>query len=357
MSFRDSILRYRARIDRLFLPRIHPLRYLFLEITRVCNLHCRYCGSDCTPQPQGTELTAAQWIEAISSIARDFPAPKIMVAVTGGEPLLKEGVFDILQALHEHRFRFGMVTNGTRLEPATARKLVSTGIDSISVSLDGPELSHEQQRGHGSFQKALQALRNLKSAGYRGILEVISTLTKETAPVLRETQRLLHEEGIAQWRVVAAFPLGRAMQSSAQMLANSEIKELLDRVATMRKSSKLPVPEYGEEGFLGCRYEQQVRPYFYHCRAGITIGGIKADGSIGACPEIPKNLDQGNVLVDRFSTVWNNGYEAFRNRSWTRKGICADCTDFNVCQGNSLHLWDFARGETRRCYLKEICAG
>ncbi len=355
MNFHDALVRYRARIDRLLLPRIHPLRYLFLEVTRVCNLHCSYCGSDCTKRPQGTELTSGQWISAISSIARDFSAPKIMVAVTGGEPLLKEGIFDILRTLREHHFQFGMVTNGTCLDQATARELVSTGIGSISVSLDGPEQSNDRQRGHGSFQKALRALLNLRSAGYRGILEVISTLTKETAPALRETQELLRKEGITRWRVAAAFPLGRARQSSGTMLSNPEIKDLLETVMTLRASSKSPVPEYAEEGFLGCRYEQKVRPYFYHCQAGLTVGGIKADGSIGACPEIPKNLDQGNVLVDRFSTVWNNGYAAFRNRSWTRKGICSDCKDFRVCQGNSLHLWDFERGETQRCYLREIC--
>ena len=131
----------------------HPLRYVFLEVTRRCNLACVYCGSSCTPKAQREEMPVSSWIDIVRQIANDFDSKQIMVAVTGGEPLLKEGVDELFYELSAQGFAYGMVTNGYFLDEARARKLVDAGMRSISISMDAPAEINDRLRGRGASKK------------------------------------------------------------------------------------------------------------------------------------------------------------------------------------------------------------
>ena len=72
----------------------HELRYLFFEVSRRCNIACRYCGSECTRRERENELTTQQWLSIIDQVAEDFNPRRVMVAVTGGEPLYREDIFE-----------------------------------------------------------------------------------------------------------------------------------------------------------------------------------------------------------------------------------------------------------------------
>lgn len=89
------------------------------------------------------------------------------------------------------------------------------------------------------------------------------------------------------------------------------------------------------------------------CHAGITVAGILADGSISACPSIRANYHQGNIYTDDFIDVWMNGYQQYRDRSWMKKGVCADCKYFKFCRGNGMHLRD-SSGNLLTCRLLEM---
>ena len=99
----------------------HELRYLFLEVTRACNLSCVYCGSSCGKKPQREELSIEQWLNVVRQVAEDFDPANVMVAVTGGEPLTKPGVFDLFAELHRLGFHYGMVSNAFLLDADAAR--------------------------------------------------------------------------------------------------------------------------------------------------------------------------------------------------------------------------------------------
>lgn len=107
--------------------------------------------------------------------------------------------------------------------------------------------------------------------------------------------------------------------------------------------------QYGCEGFLPPALDRAVRREPYFCRAGISIGSVLADGSISACPNLPRTLVQGNVRRDDLLEVWERRFEPFRDRGWMRTGPCRGCRLFDRCAGNSLHLWDEAAGETALC--------
>ena len=339
--------KHAEQIDGLM--RDHPLRYLFLEITRRCNLACAYCGSSCLPTDTAKELTIPEWLEQIRQVAADFEPRRVMVAVTGGEPLLREGVFSIFAELRRLGFPYGMVSNARLLDAAAAREMVRCGIGSISLSMDAPPDLNDRLRGRGSTLAVAEAIRHLRAAGYKGKLEIITTVTRPVIPVLPQVRRMVAEARVPLWRLGIVMPIGRAAERPDLVPGPAEVRRLLEFVRDARADGLLPKPEFCEEGYVGDEFEGIVRPYLSQCRAGITTGGILRDGSIGACPELGPAFAQGHVSRDRFRDVWRDRYQVFRDRTWARGGACADCEAWERCRGGALHLRERPGAEMLRC--------
>ncbi len=333
------------------LRRTHPLRFLVLEVTRRCNLACAYCGSACNGAPQGEELSASEWIRVIREIVQDFDATKMTVEITGGEPLVKEGIFDILNELGRLGCRFGMVSNGQLLDQSTARTIVRSGLRSLSLSLDAPFALNDELRGRGASQKVVSAIDAVRAAGYRGTLEIISTITTPAIACLDEMRRIVSELKIPRWRVVPVMPLGRAAERPDLVPDNAGLRTILEYVREARADGFVPVPELCDEGFLGDEFEMQVRPYLWQCTAGVTLGSVLCDGRIGACTHLSEAFVQGDVRRERFRTVWEERFQILRDRSWANHGVCASCAEFARCQGGSLHLYAKPGAKPARCLL------
>jgi radical SAM protein with 4Fe4S-binding SPASM domain len=327
----------------------HPLQYLFLEVTRVCNLACRYCGSSCSPKERANELTVPEWIEILRGIAKDFEPRKIMVAVTGGEPLLKDGIFDLFAELRRLGFPYGMVSNGQLLDRATAERLVAVGMGSVSLSMDAlPELN-DRLRGRGVSAGVQSAIVNLRAAGFRGKLEIISTITKPAVAGLEDMRRFVAALRVPLWRVAPVMPIGRALDHPELLPGPVEIRTILEFVRLSRRDAFVPRPEFSEEGFVGDRFEGEVRPYLCQCSAGTRIAGIRADGRIGACPELSPDFDQGDIRHDRLKDVWDTKYAVFRDRRWAKRGPCRSCGQWARCRGGAMHLYSKPGGDFLRC--------
>ena len=334
----------------------HELRYLFFEVSRRCNIHCRYCGSECTNEERAHELTADEWIAIIDQLAEDFDPKRVMIAVTGGEPLYKKGILDIYKHLHEKGFHYGMVTNSTLLNAEMAQKLVECGIDSISLSCDCIPKINDSIRGKGMSAYVEKAITNLNNAGYTGILEILSTITKPCMPYLNDMQKWVMDHGIKRWRAAPVMPLGRAAENVDLLLDEDDVRELLKFIRGHRRELGDTLRlEFSEEGYLGDAFEGLVRPYLCQCRAGINVGGIRYDGKLGACPEISQVFDQGDIHNERFSEAWNNKYQVYRDRSWTKPlGPCRTCDKFNICHGGALHLYNDMHTPASRCFYEML---
>ncbi len=333
---------------------VHPLRYLFFEITQKCNLDCLHCGSDCGKRPLDNELTAEEWLQFISRLASHYPKKtKPFLVFTGGEPLLHNNLYDILGAAHQSGFSFGMVTNGFALDAKAADRLVSFGIFSLTVSLDGLEKSHDRLRGRsGSFKRAEQALRLIASRPVR-MPDVVTCVHPGNLSELQALLKVIQNTGIRRWRLFNIFPKGRAAVNNDLILSDTETVKMLDWIRTMRPGLRAEgfYLDYCCEGYLPKSLDSQVRDEPYFCRAGIAIGSVLADGSISACPNISRKLIQGNIRNDDFFKVWENKFKPFRDRKWMKQGECKTCKEWRRCLGNSLHLWNDEKGTTERCYL------
>jgi radical SAM protein with 4Fe4S-binding SPASM domain len=335
----------------------HPrLGYLFWEATLLCNLGCRHCGSDCNRSfDTKDELKTGEVISAFRQMAQDFNPRQIMVAVTGGEPLVRPDLFEIMGAVRKMGFPWGMVSNGFCVDEKLVNECRRTGLKTLVISLDGAcAETHDWLRGKGSFDRAVTAIKLFLKADFLRALQVTSTFHRKNIHELDATYDLLEKMGVKDFRALSVFPNGRAAKQEDFVLTGKELDHLLGFIRKKRLEGSTMTVTYGDEGYLGAFYEKEVRNHFFACMAGLRIASILANGDISGCPNIPRNLVQGNIRTERFRNVWENRFKQFRDRSWMRTGECADCKSFNVCRGNSLHLWDFENNRTKLCHVRHM---
>lgn len=332
--------------------RLHDLSYLFWECTLRCNVNCLHCGSDCRTDGNAKDMPAADFLNVTADIAKHYNPHKVMVVITGGEPLMRKDLAETGMALYKQGYPWGMVTNGYALTPERFKELLSSGLRSITVSLDGLEESHNWLRQNkNSFAKAVEAIKIIGKA--EGIVyDVVTCVNARNFNELHEIRQLLQSLGVFRWRLFSISPIGRAKTDTDLQITDAQFRALMDFIKTTRDTGKVWA-SYGCEGFLG-DYEGKVRDGYYFCRAGINIGSVLNDGSISACPNNSRHVIQGNIYTNNFIDVWHNKFDIMRNRAWAETGLCKNCDMFKWCNGNGLHLRDFDNNTVMRCHYKML---
>ena len=115
----------------------HPLRQLFWECTLRCNLQCRHCGSDCKATALVKDMPKEDFGKVLDSVAARMDPHKVMINITGGEPLMRPDLDECGRMIYEKGFPWGMVTNGYLLTPDRYARLLRSGLRAMTISLDG----------------------------------------------------------------------------------------------------------------------------------------------------------------------------------------------------------------------------
>jgi len=333
---------------------LHPLKTLFWECTLRCNMSCRHCGSDCRMQPTVGDMPAEDFLRVIDRLTPHVDTHKVFIIFTGGEALLRDDLEQVGRELYKREYPWGVVTNGFLLDERRLDSLMSSGMHSITVSIDGPEQEHNWIRRHPqSFERATRAIRLL--AQQRDLLwDVVTCVNPRNYPTLPQFRQQLVEMGVPAWRLFSIFPMGRAAGDPELQLTDEQYRGLLDFIVTCRNDKTLPIDvSYSCEGFLG-DYELRVRNHFFYCRSGIEVASIRCDGAISGCTSVRSHMDQGNIYRgDDLWDIWQNRFQAMRDRSWTRKEQCASCKVWRYCEGSGLHLYD-DDGHLLTCHYRRL---
>ncbi len=335
----------------------NPLIILSWETTLKCNLHCAHCASSCGPNINNKdELSTDEIKKTFTEIAEDFDAKEIMIAVTGGEPLLRKDIFEVMDYATSLGFYWGMVTNGTFINKNIIENMKRTKMSTISVSIDGLEKYHNKVRGEKTFQKATEGIKMLVDSKSFKEIEIITCISKKNIKEIETLYKMCVDLKVDRWRLFNISPIGRAAENKNFLLNAKESLFVLDFIKEKRKNrKKKPKVSFCDEGYLGLEYEEEVRDYFFYCWAGITTGSILYNGDVAACPIIPReHTTQGNIREKRFGEIWKNEYKMFRDRNWKKTGECKNCSSWDYCEGNSLHLWDFEANKTKLCNYNHL---
>lgn len=174
------------------------LEQIHLQITRNCNLRCYFCGQwgkkGFFSDASGTEMSLDDWKDVIFDIIeyRSKTGISPFIMLWGGEPLVSPHFPAIVQLLHEHGFKIGMVTNGVLIDRYS--QLIDEAVQKIFVSLDGTPEVHNAIRGEDVFEKVTANIRKLTKPE----ITVMSVVTEKLIGQLPEFLRLLNTINIKE---------------------------------------------------------------------------------------------------------------------------------------------------------------
>jgi AdoMet-dependent heme synthase len=306
------------------------------ETTTRCNLNCIHCYAS-SAEARHSELTTAEGKRLLEQIA--MIEDMRMIVITGGEPLLRNDIFQLMEHAGKLGFHIIFSTNGTLLTPDIARDLAKLGIVNFSISLDGytRECHESIRRKEGCFQGAIEGM---KAAAQTGVCTQVNfTAMKQNLDELPGLIDLAESMKVDIIMVFQAIPPQH--DRGTLELDAEEQTHLIETIVEKQQKARaliIPVcsPEYwaylGEKGRgVFSRYLQNKA--FYGCGAGSGFSYIRFDGEVWPCNFIP--LSAGNVREKDFGEIWKNAplLKEFRGQPRRLKGACGDCRRQSICGG------------------------
>lgn len=180
------------------------------EITRACPLRCQHCRAEAQPRRDPAELTTEEGYRLIDDAAG--MGTRVLV-ITGGDPLARPDVFDLITAVRDSGMHPGFSPSVTpRLTAKALSRAVAAGAGTVHLSLDGATpATHDAFRGvRGSFERTLTAIDMATQAGAR--LQVGTTVARSTVADLPAIASLL-DGRVDLWTLFFLVPTGRAQAS------------------------------------------------------------------------------------------------------------------------------------------------
>jgi AdoMet-dependent heme synthase len=318
------------------------MRLVAWELTRSCNLACAHCRASAEGGPYPNELSTGRSLELLAEIAA-FSKP--IIILTGGEPLLRDDLFEIARRGTDLGLRMVLATNGTLLERETVRRLIEAGISRISVSIDGKdERSHDGLRGvAGAFSGALFGIENARREGLS--FQINTTVTKRNVAELDEIEDLAGRLGADAHHLFLLVPTGRGADMAADSLAAGQYEQVLTAIYRYEMSAPYPVkvtcaPQYmrirreiaAREGTViregGHGFASSTRG----CLGGISFLFISHDGTTQPCGYL--EVTGGNVTETPVRKIWEQAEVFRRLRDYSLLGgKCGVCDHVDICGG------------------------
>lgn len=338
------------------------LQQIAIELTLNCNCYCRHCGSNCGDVKNENLLTDDEILNFLKDLKKDLKRngkKPPFIFVTGGEPLLRPKMCELMYEVRKLGYHWGMTTNGLLINKEVAKDLKDAGIYSIGISIDGLKDTHDWFRQvKGSYDRSMQAVRDMVEVDIGNVM-ITTVVHSKCLPELDDLYEEVKKTGCDIWRVINLEPIGRALENKELMLQSKDYKTLLEFIKN-KNSEELKV-EFGCNHFVGLDLEGEVRPWYYLCQSGLRIASIQSNGDITGCLDIRRGdskagekIIQGNIRNDNFYDVWMNRFEIFRKPKALKTKECKNCTYLKECDGGGFHTWDFDNNRPMICMLDEL---
>jgi radical SAM protein with 4Fe4S-binding SPASM domain len=307
--------------------RMIPPHSVLWDSTRKCNLNCIHCSAR---DPYERELSFEEAKTLINTLSEMRVS---CFRVTGGEPLMRKDMLEILSYATEKGLTTSLATNGYLIDEKTAEKIVKTGVSLVQVSIDGTAQAHNYVRNdQRSFEKALFAVEYLKKSDCRKV-SVSTTVMPHNLDTLKDLGEILIEKEVDFWNIGTVMPVGNARDKPELYLNREKFRILMDFIISSKKEIEIDLGE--NFPFLG-EYEEKIRKRPLICPAGILSCCVGVDGHVRGCPDqedCDKNRE-GSILKERFADIWAEGFKGYRRREILKTDKkCSSCASKNACFG------------------------
>ena len=299
------------------------------NVTRKCNLKCSHCYINAASAEYKDELTTEEGKRLIDQIC-EVSHP--LLILSGGEPLLRKDIYELIQYGTQKGLHMGLGSNGALIDKTVAKKLKEAGIKTVSISIDSniPE-HHDDFRGvTGSWEKAVNAIKALRENDV--LVQVNTTLTQQNYDEIDDIMSLAEKLGVENFHLFFLVPTGRGKKIADITPAMYEdmIKKTFAKTARHRLNVKPScAPQFMR---IAKDMNLDMRQWVRGCMAGLYYCRVYPNGEITPCPYLPIKL--GNIREKNFKDIWFNA-EAFKNiRNFENlKGKCGVCEYRSLCGG------------------------
>lgn len=307
---------------------IPPCRIIAWEVTRRCNLACVHCRASAKDIPYSRELNKA---EALNLIRNFNELGRPLVIFTGGEPLLRPDLFELIRAVRENGQKVALSTNGTLISPAVIAEIKALEVSRCSISIDGASsAAHDGFRGvPGAFELALKGVRQFRCADIP--VQINTTITYENFQELPAIFELCKQLGVAAWHVFLLVPVGRG--TVLQSISPSVYEQALVWIYKQSQTTEIEIkptcaPQYNRllsQKATGGRVGRG-------CLGGMGFCFISHTGMVQPCGYLQLNC--GNVREMPLSEIWRNApvFRQIRDVS-AYSGPCGKCRFRHQCGG------------------------
>ena len=324
--------------------------------TRKCNLKCLHCYSSSKNIAGDNEMTTVEAKRLLSDIA-EIKCP--VVLFSGGEPLLREDLFELLAEAKRFGLRTVISTNGTLIDSQTAQRMAQAGVSYAGVSIDGDEKFHDEFRdAKSSFKAAMEGIENCRKAGLKTGLRF--TITKANADHIPFVFDIAVSAGVRRICFYHLIRTGRAKELTSPMTQEQTRraidtiiektdgyvkKGLLDEVLTVGNHADAPYLLVKMAREHSRHYESAKELLLLNGgnKTGEKIAGVGWDGNVYA-DQFWRNYSLGNIKENSFRQIWENPNEPvlkkLRNKSRFADKRCLTCKWFEMCKGNFRFLGD-----------------
>ena len=344
------------------------------NVTKRCNLRCVHCYASADPSPHPDELTTEEGMALLEDLAR-FGCP--VVLFSGGEPLMRPDILDLIHKGVSLGLRAVVSTNGVLIDRPLARELKKLGLSYVGISMDGLQEVHDRFRGvKGAFDKAMEAVENCKAEGLKvGLRFTINRLNAREIPGIFD---LVEEHWIPRICFYHLVYAGRGSKLREQDLSHEEtrywVDYIIDRTKELHdkglKVEVLTVDNHADGPYLYLRMKREGNPRAEEVyellkmnggnNSGVGIGCVSWDGSVHA-DQFWRHYSFGNVRERPFSEIWMDTSDPLmaklKEKKKYVKGRCARCRFLEVCAGNFRVRAEAATGDLwapdPACYLTD----
>ena len=324
------------------------------NITRECNLKCVHCYNDSGVGKKCNDATTEEAKAVLDDLA-DYGVPSVLFS--GGEPLMRPDLFELMQYAADKGLRVVISTNGTLIKDEEAKMIKDIGVSYVGISLDGIGEINDKFRGvDGAFERAVRGIKACQAAGIRIGLRL--TLTKKNAMDVDRLFDFFDENGIERACFYHLVPSGRGEgMFSDDDLTHAQSRDAIERIMARTKAFKdagkttdiLTVDNHVDGIYLYLKLLQEDPKRAEEVwelltwngggmnSSGVGISCIDFNGKVHA-NQFWGHYDLGDIHEKKFSEIWSNNEEpllkGLRDRRGYVKGRCRLCNFFDACGGS-----------------------
>lgn len=267
----------------------------YFAVTDKCPFSCPHCSYGMHKKGSLDTQQAINVIEQIKSLGT------ITIGFTGGEPLLREDIVELVSSVGYETATI-LFTTGNRLTKELASQLMGAGLDCIMIGIESDDSTeHDKVRGvSGSFDEAMEAIALSLEAGLYTAISTVGTKEKINSGQMQKLARLAENRGVHEFRILEPIPTGSFSGQTDEVLSNDASKELAVFHKQWNRKNRGPAIS----GFSYLESDEM-----FGCGAGFHHLFVDAIGNVCPCDLTP--LSFGNLFDEPLEKIWGRMGDIF----------------------------------------------